>query len=204
MSPEPFSQVYFTLHCSKRLMCSSNCLEKHDTEDTAENTEDSSVVVYKSEIVTDTNNPEWKGFGCPNTIDEKYINEKGTSSNAHFTSRVYSPRLEYRRWDSQDLYRDEHPNSGVGIRCPITTGEDWFKRPVWRTIQKNYESKARWSQSQPLGTSFQCSSFRYEGRLFCFQGVMWLPSRQKPTCSFWWFPNNIEWYCKQWHLCSDT
>ena len=96
MSPEPFSQVYFTLHCSKQLSYSANCIEKHTTEEGAENEEDSSVVVYKSEIVTDTNNPEWKGFGCPSAIDEEYINEKGMSSNAHFTSRVHSPRLEYR------------------------------------------------------------------------------------------------------------
>lgn len=40
--------------------------------------EDKRVIVYKSEIVTDTNNPEWNEFGYPEVIDKDYINEKGT------------------------------------------------------------------------------------------------------------------------------
>lgn len=35
------------------------------------------ILVYSSEVVADTINPEWNELGCPIEVVEEYLNEKG-------------------------------------------------------------------------------------------------------------------------------
>ena len=35
------------------------------------------ILVYSSEVVANTINPEWNELGCPIEVVEEYLNEKG-------------------------------------------------------------------------------------------------------------------------------
>lgn len=91
-SVEKSSQLYFTLHCRMPCIAWVTALDLNgDSDSSSENTE---TLVYTSETVYDTVNPEWNDFGNPIDIMEEAKNQKGLSLCCARPSRVHPPRME--------------------------------------------------------------------------------------------------------------
>lgn len=77
------------------------------------------ILVYQSEVVADTINPEWNELGSPIEIQPEYLNEKGRAFVLLGLCRVYSSRVEQARAGTNDPFGDGCSHTGSGLHCSL-------------------------------------------------------------------------------------
>ncbi len=77
------------------------------------------ILVYQSEVVADTINPEWNELGSPIEIKPEYLNEKGKGIDLVGMCRVRPSYMEQAGTRTEDPPGDECPHSGSGLHCSL-------------------------------------------------------------------------------------
>ena len=95
------------------------------------------ILVYSSEVVADTINPEWNELGCPIEVVEEYLNEKGRIRkmwyDLEFILRVWNKNEK----DSTDLIKKKviiQELEYIAPLKPIDTLNDLFNEYILESI----------------------------------------------------------------------
>ena len=117
-SIDTICQLYFTIHCCRELptQCDGVVRSKEKEVDGEKSEE---ILVYQSEVVADTINPEWNELGSPIEIQPEYLNEKGTSCVPLGMCRVCPSCVEQARAGADGPLEDGCTHSGSGLHRPL-------------------------------------------------------------------------------------